>query len=162
MLEETVGLSVLKVTLAAGFGLLGVHVSHRAAASVRHAILAVTFAAFAAIPIVGSIAPRHVVTLAHDSWLGLDPSLEAAPRLGEKAVPALPDMISSGPTWSTLLLSIWAIGTTLCLLPPLSALLQTRRGLRFASSILFFLNRGSLHRFPLCRERRHWIPHVFR
>lgn len=127
MLEETIGLSVLKVTMAAALGLLGVHVSNRAAASVRHAILAVTFAAFAAIPIVASLAPRRVVTLAHDSWLGLHPSTDGAPRLGEKAAPALPDVISSGPKWSTLLLSTWAIGTTLCLLPPLGALLQTRR-----------------------------------
>ena len=127
MLEETVALSLLKVTLAAALGLLGVRVSNRAAASVRHAILAVTFAAFAAIPIVASIAPRHVVMLAHDSWLGLDPSPNAAPGLGKAAAPARPDQISSGPTRSTLLLAIWAIGTTLCLLPPFGALLQTRR-----------------------------------
>jgi uncharacterized protein (TIGR03435 family) len=126
MLEATIGLSVLKVTLAAALGLLAVRVSNRGAASVRHAILAVTFGAFAAIPTVGSIAPRYVVPLAHDSWLGVDPSPEAAPGLGDTAAPALREAISSGPKWSTLLVAIWALGTTLCLLPPLGALLQTR------------------------------------
>ena len=126
MLEATVGLSVLKVTLAAALGLLAARVSNRGAASVRHAILAMTFAAFAAIPTVAAIAPRYVVTLAYDSWLGLDPSFGGAPRLGETAEPAVPAASSSGPNWSTLLVAIWALGTTLCLLPPLGALLQIR------------------------------------
>lgn len=127
MLEATAGLSVLKVTLAAALGLLAVRVSKRGAASVRHAILASTFAAFAAIPIVASIAPRYVVTVAHDSWLGLDPPLDAAPRLGETAAPASPDTINSYSKGSTLFFAIWAFGTTLCLLPPVGAFLQTRR-----------------------------------
>ena len=127
MLEAIVGWSVLKVTLAAALGLLAVRASTRGAASVRHAILTVTFAAFAAIPAVASIAPRYVATLGHDSWLGLGPPLDAAPRLGATAVPTLASAISSGPTWSTLLFAIWALGTALCLLPQLGALLQMRR-----------------------------------
>ena len=127
MLEATVGLSLLKVTLAAALGLLAVRASNRGAAAVRHAILAWTFAAFAAIPIVASIAPRYLVTLAHASWLGPDPSADAAPRLSETAAPAFPDAISSSPKGSTLLFAIWALGTTACLLPPLASFLQTRR-----------------------------------
>ena len=156
MLEATVGLSVLKVTLAAALGLLGVRASKRAAASVRHAILAVTFAAVAAIPIVASIAPRHVVTLAHDSWLGLDPSVDAAPRPGETAAPAVPDVSSSRPTWSTLLFALWAVGTALCLLPPLGALLQTRRLRRGRRAMP---NAGRMARARLSGSRRR--VHIF-
>ena len=83
MLEATAGVLVLKVTLAAALGLLAVRVSNRGAASVRHAILALTFAAFAAIPIVAFLVPRY----AHDSWLGLDLPLDAA--AGDEHRPAV-------------------------------------------------------------------------
>jgi uncharacterized protein (TIGR03435 family) len=127
MLEATVGLSVLKVTLAATLGLLAVRFSTRRAASVRHAILTATFAAFAAIPIVAAVAPRHVPVVADSSWIVFDPSPDAVPRLREAAAPALPHPTGAGPSWSMLLLALWALGTGLCLLPPLGAFLQTRR-----------------------------------
>ena len=61
MVETTLGLSVLKVTVAAALGLFAVRLAARRAAAVRHAVLLMTFVALAAIPIVAAVAPPYFI-----------------------------------------------------------------------------------------------------
>ena len=63
MALATLGLSLLKVTLAAALGLLAVRFAARCAAAVRHAVLVTTHVAVAAIPILAAVAPPYVVSV---------------------------------------------------------------------------------------------------
>ena len=115
----TAGLSVLKVTLAAALGLLGVRVSNRAAASVRHAILAVTFAAFRRSHrrVDCAAARRH----SRARFLARPRSFtgrRATPR--ETAAPAAPRRDQLAPRMVDAAPGNLGVGTALCLLPPLA------------------------------------------
>jgi uncharacterized protein (TIGR03435 family) len=126
MLEATLGVSVLKVTVAAALGLLAVRLAARCAAATRHVVLVMTFVALAAIPIVAALAPPYFVSVGDRLW----PT--GAPMQAEVADLKSPTFSPStepppGPGWSALLLAAWVSGAALSLLPQIGAFLQSRR-----------------------------------
>lgn len=127
MALTTVALLVVKTTLVAALGCLAVRVMRRRPAAVRHAVLVMTFAALAAMPLVSAVAPPLRIDVGHDAWAsdtaladaGFD-SLGATTVAPSSAQPA-------GRNWPTVLLAAWAFGAVLSLLPQIGACLLTRR-----------------------------------
>jgi uncharacterized protein (TIGR03435 family) len=155
MVESTLGLSVVKVTLAAALGLLAVRLAARCAAAVRHAVLVTTFVALAAIPIVAAVAPPYFVRIEYGTWPISAALMETGLAHLKIATFSPSSQQQSDPRWPTLLFAAWASGAALCLLPQLGALLQSRR-----------LRRGgrpwaaALAEAPRFRGRRHSPVHL--
>jgi beta-lactamase regulating signal transducer with metallopeptidase domain len=126
MLEATLGLSVLKVTVAAALGLLAVRLAARCAAATRHAVLVMTFVALAAIPIVAAVAPPYFISVEDGMWPNSALIQAEVADLTRPTFSPSSDQ-QPGPRWSTLLFAAWASGAAVSLLPQIGAFLQSRR-----------------------------------
>jgi beta-lactamase regulating signal transducer with metallopeptidase domain len=112
-------LIVLKTTLAAAAGLIAARALGRAPASVRHFVLASTFAAMAVLPIAGAVMSPHTV------HVPITTTSRPAPAQVTTAVAALaPTVESSSPapvdqslkvSTTTLVVSMWVAGAVFCL-----------------------------------------------
>jgi uncharacterized protein (TIGR03435 family) len=139
MVLATLGLSLLKVTLAAALGLLAVWLAARGAAAVRHALLVSTYVAVAAMPILAAVAPPYFVSVEYGMWRQNASVVETELGHPSTAILSPSNEPRSDPMWPTLLFAVWASGAALCLLPQLGALLLSRRlrrgGRRWAAAL---------------------------
>jgi beta-lactamase regulating signal transducer with metallopeptidase domain len=126
-----------KTTVIVTLGLIAVRVTSRARASVRHLLLATTFATMLAFPLVFTTAPaltidipvaqqgdsvaRQTATLSTDTAVNAANNSSAAQVANRSAW--------SAPSWSTILRSLWIAGTFLLILS-LAVDLFRLRGLR--------------------------------
>lgn len=108
---------VAKVTLVFGLGLIAVSVAAQAKASVRHLLLAATFAAVLVLPVAIAIAPQIAIPIATHALPG--PASPNATRVASQAAgaPALAREQPSAPgawtelSWAALLGWAWAAGS---------------------------------------------------
>jgi len=123
--SSLMALKLTKTTLNLVAGLLGVRLARRSRASVRHSVLAATFGALVALPLVSLITPQIPLGLAvaeqrESAPTIVIPATHAAPppeRLGREPVGAAADWQRSGyepPDW---LLMAWMGSAALFLLP---------------------------------------------
>ncbi|HWC98961.1 MAG TPA: TonB family protein [Candidatus Sulfopaludibacter sp.] len=116
---------MVKATLLVALGLAAAWTLRKSRASLRHALLAATFAALAALPVVSVLAPPLRVTLRPAAAQTLPAAMLVAPlpRMASRPVPA------SRPVFSMvqLLEAAWLAGVALFLAPMLLGLRQVRR-----------------------------------
>ena len=121
---------ILKATLAAGLGLLAAWLARSSRASVRHALLAATFAVLLALPAVSSFAPPLRITVRPPAPR---PSLAAFDDAAPLVIPttagrAIPPAEPAARTFSfpALLIPAWALGVAIFLAPMLVSLWRVR------------------------------------
>lgn len=114
---------VVKATLAAALGLFAAWLARGSRASVRHTLLAATFSALLALPLASLVAPRVNITVTSEA--SRPAALPVARTLPiPTARPA--KRPSGGISMSTVLLSVWAAGAIIFLLPVAMGLWQIR------------------------------------
>jgi TonB family protein len=114
---------VVKATVAATLGLSAVWLARGSRAALRHTLLAATFGALLLLPIASALAPRIRVVVPAPSQ----------PATAPPAIPMLPDRLatrepvpSRAVAISDVLLSVWALGAAVFLVPVAIGLWQIR------------------------------------
>ncbi|MGH9311394.1 MAG: M56 family metallopeptidase [Vicinamibacterales bacterium] len=145
------GWSILaKATLLLALGLAAAWLARRQRASVRHVLLAATFATLLALPVLALLAPA--VSIEVPAAAALDtarPTMSALPRAPEpSATIAGPHDASrspfSLPSWTSLALSVWAGGAVLLLIAGSLELWRVRRIVRTGLPWIELHNRVSM------------------
>jgi bla regulator protein blaR1 len=122
-----------KATGVAAAALLGTWLARKSRAAVRHVLLAAAFAVLLALPIGSLVAPPlrvEVPSAATERAVSaqLAATLETVLLIDpvESAAAVAPTAASSRPSTSTVLLAVWAMGTTLFLIPVVVGVWQMR------------------------------------
>jgi len=125
---------LLKVTITTVLALVGTRLALRSPASVRHALLAASFALLIALPISSALAPPVRITVpiavqqetVRSSFPVITP--DASYDSMRSVIISIPTTIpqSRWPAVSTLLFVMWMVGTIVFLLPIAAGLWQTR------------------------------------
>jgi uncharacterized protein (TIGR03435 family) len=124
--------TLAKATAIAALGLIGTRMARRSRASLRHALLAVTFGALAALPFASTLIPsvriEAPIATQEPARTAPQPAGAASPALPEDAgiavapaTPAPPSLSVSAP-----LFKVWIAGMALFLLPMAIGLWQAR------------------------------------
>jgi beta-lactamase regulating signal transducer with metallopeptidase domain len=131
------GLSILlKATLVLALGLAAARLARRQRASLRHLVLAATFAMLVALPLVMLIGPEVSIQLPSVSAAVTRPSF-AAPVTGSVAAPGAPASAAAAsgrrvelPTWTTVAAGAWGLGAVLIIVSLIVDLWRVRRVVR--------------------------------
>jgi uncharacterized protein (TIGR03435 family) len=136
-LSASTALSLLvKGTAAVALGLVSAWLARRGRAPVRHALLASSFGVLLALPIVSVIATPVTISVPLAASHGVRvPSFDFSPLSSRGEMASAPHAAASAKTgWplpflaamtlSAMLFCVWLIGTVLCLIPVITALLQ--------------------------------------
>ena len=122
---------LVKVTVLFAVGLTAVALVPRARASVRHLLLASTFAAVLALPVVAMFAPALEVPVGVNVGAASTGVTSVSPASGRlaAAAPAMPltTPAAAWPPFGQLLLAAWVLGAVASLAPLLPMTLCTRR-----------------------------------
>jgi beta-lactamase regulating signal transducer with metallopeptidase domain len=126
---------VAKATAWLVIGLSAVALASRTSASVRHLLLAATFAALMATPLIVVAVPETTIAIPVDAVSG--PFATPSGQVARAAVPAADSADATLPavsriTWRTLVQLAWVVGLVLCL-TPVAATLWRLRSLRRTS-----------------------------
>jgi bla regulator protein blaR1 len=137
-LTNAAGLAILlKATVVLGVGLAAARLASRERASLRHLLLAATFATLIALPMVSLSGPDLSIQLPAATAPG-GRSLTAAPVTERVATPGTPasnvtfpsSRQAAPPAWSTIAATAWALGAALIVLSLISDLWRVRRVVR--------------------------------
>ena len=137
LLTSGYGFSILlKATLVLALGLAAARLAGRQRASLRHLVLAVTFAALAALPLVLLTGPQVSIRLA-SATATAPPPLSAAPVTAAVSAPraSASPATDSGrrverPSWMTIVVGAWGLGAVLIIASLISDLWRVRRLVR--------------------------------
>jgi TonB family protein len=122
----------VKATLVAAMGLVAAHLARGSRAAVRHALLAATFAALAALPAVYLFTPPIHIALETPAPAAAVVGATAtdavlpAPAEGESAPAPIPSR-AEGLPFGTLLFLAWGAGAALFLIPAIVGAMQVNR-----------------------------------
>ena len=144
-LGDWVELSILsKATVVLVLGLTAARLAVRARASVRHILLATTFAAILALPLISVLAPAVtfdvLVASASDSLAvsGNAPQSEVQASFTERSNRSEGQLSRSdnwsAPSWPTIARLLWIAGALMMLVSPVTGLWRLRRALSEHSS----------------------------
>ena len=124
--------TLAKATAIAALGLIGARMARRSRASLRHALLAVTFGALAALPLVSTLIPsvriEAPIAMQEPARMAAPPAGAALPALPEDAGISVAHATQAPPSLSVsaLLFKGWIAGMALFLLPMAVGLWQAR------------------------------------
>jgi len=125
---------LLKGTVTTFLALAGARLARKSRAAVRHMLLATAFATLLVLPVASIVSPVVSVpvpaavqtAIAPLEFEAIVPSGAATPPVDVEAPVSPATRASAWPSWASVLITVWAVGTVLSLFPLLAGMWQIR------------------------------------